>query len=198
MSYSKITGVILAGGKNSRMGQDKGMLLVDGKKIVERTIRVLKLFVHQIMIISNGKNYDYLGYKVLNDIVKDAGPMGGIHTALTRCETDKVLVVSCDMPFVSTEVISELVLRAGEGEVVIPVHGREETEPLCAIYSKSCLSRFDERLRSGQWKLRDSLDYFKVKKVIFPQNGLSKNWFMNVNTPQEYQSLTRSAHEYSN
>lgn len=198
MSNEGITGVILAGGKNSRMGHDKGMLVVDGKKIVEKTIGVLKLFVEEIMVISNGKNYDYLGFKVVNDIVKDSGPMGGIHTALTCCGTDKILVISCDMPFVSEKVLSELVQKAGQGEIVIPVHDGKETEPLCAIYSKSCLGKFDELLRSGQWKLKDSMKYFNVQEVFFPQNSLSKNWFMNVNTPEEYQSLTRSAHEYSN
>lgn len=197
MNQKGITGVILAGGKNSRMGTDKGMLVVDGKNIVERTIAVLRPLVNEIIVISNGNNYDYLGLSVYNDIIPACGPMGGIYTALNFSKTDRILVVSCDMPFVSESILTALVNSSNGGEVVIPEHGEGELEPLCAIYSKSCFDKFAELLRSGNWKMKDSLQYFKVNKVVFPQDEVSPRYFMNVNTPSEYRSIIQNINEYS-
>ncbi|MCC6581961.1 MAG: molybdenum cofactor guanylyltransferase [Phycisphaeraceae bacterium] len=198
MNNSAITGVILAGGKNSRMGSDKGMLEVEGKKIVERIIEVIKPFIQEVIIISNGTNYDNLGYAVYKDIIKDAGPMGGIHTALQYSKTDKILVISCDMPFVSKEVILPLITWANSAEVVLPEHGDGHTEPLCAVYSKSCFSKFAELLRSGEWKMRNAMKYFDVRKILFPENESTRLSFLNINTPVEYQSVKQKKHEYSN
>ena len=165
MSRDNITGVILAGGKNSRMGSDKGMLDVDGKKIVDRIIEVIKPLVRELIVISNGTNYDNLGYAVYKDIIKEAGPMGGIHAALHYSKTDKILVVSCDMPFMSKEVILTLISEANGAEVVLPQHGDDHTEPLCAVYSKSCFSKFAELLNCGGWRMKNALKYFDVKRI---------------------------------
>ena len=69
MSKNKITGIILAGGKNSRMGSEKGLLEVGGKKIIERIIEELKQVVDEIIILSNGNSYNHFSYKVYNDII---------------------------------------------------------------------------------------------------------------------------------
>ena len=119
---NKITGVILAGGENSRMGTDKGLLPVDGENIVERIIAAMKSSVQEIIIITNGNNYDYLGYKVYNDLIKNCGPMGGIYTGLSFSKTDKNFVVSCDMPFVSKELVQFMVEGASNCQIAIPLH----------------------------------------------------------------------------
>lgn len=188
MNNSAITGVILAGGKNSRMGSDKGMLEVEGKKIVDRIIGVMKPLVREVIIISNGINYDNFGYAVYKDILKDAGPMGGIHAALQYSKTDKILVVSCDMPFISKEILSVVLKESNKGEIVIPEHGGM-LEPLCAIYSRSCTGKLEELLKEGNWRMQDSLKYFKVKQVNFPDHELPDHYFLNVNTPAEYNSI---------
>lgn len=196
MRNPAITGVILAGGKNSRMGSDKGMLEVEGKKIVDRIISVIKPFVQEVIIVSNGANYDKLEYAVYKDIVKDAGPMGGIHAALQNSKTEKILVVSCDMPFVSKEVILALIREADSGEVVLPEHGDSHTEPLCAVYSKSCFSKFAELLNRGEWKMKNALQYFVIRRIVFPGNENTKHIFMNINTPAEYKSIIQMKHEH--
>jgi molybdenum cofactor guanylyltransferase len=182
-----ITGVILAGGKNSRMGSDKGMLEVNGIKIVERIIDVMKPQVNELIIISNGKNYDNLGYLIYSDLIKECGPMGGIYTALKYSKTEKILVISCDMPFVSENVLSRLANEAANAEVVIPQHGIHKVEPLCAVYSKSCFSKFADLIKNGELKLMDTLKYFKVKQIYFPEDEKPEHVFLNINTPAEYQ-----------
>ena len=184
----EITGVILAGGKNSRMGTDKGLLQVDGKIIVERIVEALKPVVDDLLIITNGKNYDYLGYKTYNDLVKDCGPMGGIFTALLHSNTEKNFVVSCDMPFLSTELIQFIADNATGCEIAVPRHG-EMLEPLCAVYTKKCCNKFETLLKNKNRKLHDALKQFNVKEVQIPENIFSTDCFANINTPNEYEKI---------
>jgi molybdopterin-guanine dinucleotide biosynthesis protein A len=188
MKNPKVTGVVLAGGKNSRMGLDKGLLMVQGKKIIERTIEAMNAAVDEIIIISNGNNYDYLGYKVYNDIIKDCGPMGGIFTALTYSKTDKNFVVSCDMPFISKYLVGFIVENSDGCKIAIPQHN-EKLEPLCAVYDKSCRERFEVLLQRKELKLQDALRHFKVKQISVPENISDGNCFENINTPAEYEKL---------
>lgn len=188
MKNPKVTGVVLAGGKSSRMGTDKGLLVVDGKRIVERAIEAMKAEVDDIIIISNGNNYDYLGYKVYEDIEKNCGPMGGIFTALSYSATDRNFVVSCDMPFLSRELVGFIIENSEDCEIAIPQNG-DKLEPLCAVYNKSCLEQFEVLLERKELKLQASLQYFKVKLIPIPENIFGKDCFENVNTVIEYETL---------
>jgi len=188
MSKEKITGVILAGGKNSRMGSDKGLLEVEGKRIIERIMDELKQVVDEILIISNDNSYNYLGCKVYTDIIKDCGPMGGIHSALTHSSTEKNLIISCDMPFVSKDILQKIINGSAKCEIAIPKYDKR-LEPLCAVYSKSCTHKFEELINKEEFKLKDSFKYFIVKRINFTKEELSGNEFTNINTPEEYQHI---------
>ena len=196
MKNEKITGVILAGGKNSRMGTDKGLLIVEGKNIIERIIDAMKPVVGEIMIISNGNNYNNLGYKVYSDIIKECGPMGGIHTALSFSNTEKNLVVSCDMPFLDSETLKIIVENSNECEITIPEHNGI-TELLCAVYSTVCRNKISQLLASGEWKLRDSLKYFNVKFFLFHSESEIEKIFSNINTKEEYKNITEKEYEHT-
>lgn len=191
MSRKIITGIILAGGKNSRMGSDKGMLIVDGKKIIERILEAIKPVVDEIIIVSNGKNYDHLGYKVYSDIIKDCGPMGGIYTALSFSKANKNLVVACDMPFLSSEVLKQIINNSSDCDIAVPEFSGE-VHPLCAVYSTICRNKFSQLLAEGQWKMKQALHLFNTKTISF-----SENHFQNINTPEEYQTINGTKHEYS-
>lgn len=196
MNRHQITGVILAGGKNSRMGTDKGLLAVNGQRIVERMIGVMKSLVDEIIIISNSTNYDYLGYKIYPDLIKDCGPMGGIYTALSCSDTPKNFVVSCDMPFVSPELVRFIIENSNDCEIAIPQHGGM-LEPLCAVYDKSCKEQFGVLLQSKELRMQDALRHFKVKQIPIPGNVFAENCFENINTPAEYDALKLKKDEYS-
>ncbi len=188
MSKQKITGVILAGGKNSRMGSEKGLLEVEGQRIIERIIDELKQVVDEIIIISNNTTYNYLNYKVCADIIKDCGPMSGIHSALTHSSTKKNLLISCDMPFITKDILKKIIANSKDCDVAIPKHDGL-LEPLCAVYSKKCIKSFEECIKKEKFKLTDSFKYFVVKKINFTKKELSENEFLNINTPQEYQRI---------
>ncbi|MBI4946411.1 MAG: molybdenum cofactor guanylyltransferase [Bacteroidetes bacterium] len=188
MKKANITGVILAGGKNSRMGSEKGLLEVEGKRIIEHIIDELKQVVDEIIVISNNTSYNYLNYKVYSDTIKDCGPMGGIHAALAHSTTEKNLIISCDMPFISKKVLTKIISSSAGCEVAIPEHD-DWLEPLCAVYSKSCAATFEKLIAKKKFKLTDSFKYFIVKKINFTQKELSGDEFLNVNTPKEYQNI---------
>lgn len=191
MNLKKTTGVLLAGGKNSRMGTDKGQLIIDGKKIAEKIIQELKPVTAGIMIISNGENYDRWGYKIYSDIIKNTGPMGGIFTALSLSKTEKIMVAACDMPFVKKEIFLELIENSGDCEIVVPEIDNKP-QPLCGVYSTVCLNRFSRMLAGGKWKMKDALDFFKTKRIKF-----SENHFVNINTPEEYENIKNQDYEHT-
>ncbi|MFD2200174.1 molybdenum cofactor guanylyltransferase [Shivajiella indica] len=186
---NNITGVILAGGKNSRMGSDKGLLQVGGKSIMERQIEVLQSLVKEIIIIHNGNNYGHLGVKIFKDIIPDSGPMGGIYTALMVSQTSKIFILSCDMPFISSELVKMIFNEADNCDIAIPRHGKK-LEPLCAVYDKSCLVTFKELLDQKALKMMDALDFFKVNEITVPQEILATQPFANINTPEDYLKIT--------
>jgi molybdopterin-guanine dinucleotide biosynthesis protein A len=78
----ELSGIILAGGKSSRMGQDKGLMLFRGKQMVQYSIELLNLFTSQILISSNNQEYNQFGFPVVSDIYKECGPIGGLHAAV--------------------------------------------------------------------------------------------------------------------
>lgn len=180
-----ITGVILAGGKNTRMGSDKGLLQVGGKSIMERQIAVLQPLVKEIIIIHNGDNYTQLGHQIHIDIIPDCGPMGGIYTALMVSQTPKIFVLSCDMPFVSPELIKMIIEEAENYDIAIPRHGNK-LEPLYAIYDQSCLGTLKKLLDQRALKMMDALQFFKVKEIRVPDKILVTQPFININTPEDY------------
>lgn len=184
-----ITGVILAGGKNSRMGSDKGLLQVGGKSIIERQIAVLQPLVKEIIIIHNGDNYTELGHQIYKDIMPDCGPMGGIYTALMVSQTAKIFVLSCDMPFISSELVKMIIEKTENCEIAIPRNG-EKLEPLCAVYDQSCIETFRELLDQKALKMMDALKLFRVKELTITQEILAKQPFTNINTPEDYLKIT--------
>lgn len=187
MSSSKnITGVILAGGKSSRMGTDKGLLELNGKKIIEHIISAIQPVVDEIIIISNTDNYDYLGLKVYSDIIKDRGPLSGIHSALSYSTNDMNLIVSCDMPFISSELLSYIVANAFDCEIAVPMYNGY-AEPLCAVYSKKCIERFETLIAKNELKMRDVFHHFITKEVLILENlpFYNSKLFVNINTQDE-------------
>ncbi len=194
---TEITGIILAGGKSSRMGTDKGLLLLNGKSMVEIIADTLKSIISQIIIISNGNNYDNLGYKVYADIIKNCGPMGGVYTGLSYSNTEKNLFVSCDMPFLTKEIVELITENSKDAQITIPEH-EGKLEPLCAVYDRSSRAKFEELLRTGEWRLQGALKYFNVKKIIVAENVSGNQCFTNINTPDEFHQIKFEAHEYTN
>lgn len=186
MKNENITGIILAGGKSSRMGSDKGMIVLNGKKFIEYILSALIPNVNEVIIIANNKNYDYLGYKVYEDLIKDCGPLAGIYTGLMNSKTEKNIVVGCDIPFITSDLIKYIIEHSNEADIAVPVY-KDKIEPLCAFYSKKITTQIHSLIIDNKLKIRDILPYFVTKEINMTPSGLlnTDNLFVNINTEQE-------------
>lgn len=147
-----ITGVVMAGGKSSRMGSDKGLVEFDGKPLVQYAIDSLKSVCDNVLISTRNPAYSQFGLPLIADEIPDCGPIGGIYSALKASTTDQILVLACDMPFVTSETLLKLLAQNNCFECIVPrVAGK--LEPLCSIYLKSLLCVIERNIRNGNFAL---------------------------------------------
>ena len=187
------SGIILAGGKGSRINKNKALItLPDGKALIERSIGVLKEIFAEILIVSNQKEpYRAFGLQVVEDLIKGKGPLGGIFTGLTYSNSHLNFVMACDMPFPQPALIRLLLEECGDHDVVIP-EASGEVEPLFAMYSKSCLPVIKDQLKKDELKVRRVLARLKVRKIREDQIDAvdpERLSFFNINTNQDLKKV---------
>ena len=185
----RVTGVIQAGGKSTRMGgAPKALMELGGHRIVERVVTALAPVVDDLLVVTNTPDlYDFLGLPMVGDVFPDHGSLGGIYSGLKAAPGDAAFTVACDMPFLTPEVVRLVVARAGEADVVIPRTG-DQLETLHASYAKRCLPHIEERLRSGRLKIVgffDAVRVLEIPEVAVRSLADPAVVFMNVNTPDE-------------
>src|SRR5690242_5350819 len=168
----KITAIILAGGKSSRMKTDKGFVNFNGKMLVEHVIDALKKITNNIFIVTQNPAYEKLGLPCYADIYKEKGALGGIYTGLVNSHMQKNIVVGCDMPFLSTHVLQELINNCEGVDALISMHKGLE-EPLCSVYDKSCIPHFKALLEQDRLKITDALQGLRIRMISFDK----EDWF---------------------
>ena len=190
MAQKNITGIILAGGNSSRMGTDKGVMDLNGEKVIQYVIEALKPNVDNIIIIANNSNYLDFGFPVYRDEIKDCGPLGGIYSGLLKSTTDKNIVLSCDIPFITSKLISQIIAESSEYDVTVPVHDGK-TEPLCAVYTKNCMPKFKELLENKILKLTDAMAQVSTKQVLLKSTKETENNFINLNSKEDFNKYVK-------
>lgn len=130
---------ILCGGKSSRVQSIKGLVLYQNKPFIEHIIEAVLSILINIQLITNTNDYDYLAYKKIKDIVVDKGPLGGIYTVLVHSETEMNLILSCDIPLISTEILLELIENHGTNFEVSVFKDTDRIHPLIGIYATSLI-----------------------------------------------------------
>lgn len=178
----KVTVIILAGGKSSRMGEDKGLMSLYGKPMVEYVIDLAREISDEIIISSNNSNYKKFGFPVWKDRYKDCGPLAGIHEGLKRSETENNFVISCDTPYVKPELYHFLELQSEDCDVVVPIK-EERIHPLLGIYKKSCLPVIEQHLNKGRFKIIDCFDKLEVNYVN--ADKFETQIFRNINSKSD-------------
>ena len=189
MSALRVTGVIQAGGRSTRMGgEPKALMELGGQRIIERVVDVVGGILDDLLVVTNTpERYAFLGLPMVPDVFPDGGALGGIYSGLRAVAGDAAFTVACDMPFLHPAIVRMVVERAGEGDVVIPRTGGQ-LETMHAVYGKRCLAAMEARLRAGQLKI---VGFFPdVRVVELDAAGMAKHRapdvaFMNVNTPEE-------------
>lgn len=189
-----MTGIVLAGGKSSRMGTDKGLLDFNGKKLVEIVVEILSRVCDKIIISANNADYDFMGYPVVKDMYPNCGPIGGIYSALKHSTTLHNLVLSCDMPLIKTALLADLLYIKKEFEVVVPWHGDQKFEPMCAYYHKNVTNVFYEFIKQSNFKIPDTFEKLKTHKFKINRtlDYYSKELFFNINSKKDLSRLNKN------
>ena len=175
-----VTGIILAGGKSSRMGSDKGFINFNGLLFIEHIIKALNPLVKDIIIVSNNSDYDKFGYKRVTDIIKDSGPLAGLYTGLSYSDTETNLVLSCDIPLIKTLVLEQLLNPIHSNYDVVQLQSKNKTMPLIATYKKACEHKCLELLNDGERRLQEVANQLFTKTIIIDSS--LELYVENVNT----------------
>ena len=186
-----VTGIILAGGKSSRMGSDKGLLEFNDKPMIQTIIDALSALDIPIFIVSNNDEYKQFGLPVIEDVVKDKGPVAGIYTGLLNSKTELNIILSCDIPLISTETLSFLLNNVKDFDVTIPKMNNT-IHPLIGVYTKSSLKTFKNHLDKDQRKLIKVCNDLNTQIIDITKNATLGNerLFSNINTPEELEKLS--------
>ncbi len=187
MSIPKVplTTVILAGGQGTRIGGDKGLRSLQGRELISWVVDAVKRDSEEILISANGSQEAYakFGYRVIADQMPDwPGPLAGLEAALSIAQTQYVLSVPCDTPFLPDNLIprllGSLLENAAEVSVAVVVGRRQ---PAIALYNKNVLPGLRAYLGSGRRKVNDWLDSLQLSEVIFD----NEREFDNINTQED-------------
>jgi len=194
MKPQKITGIVLAGGKSSRMGADKSLMVWKNKSLVEHAIDTLKPFCYKVIISSNHTIYDYTGCETWPDIITQQAPIIGIYSCLKRSETELNIILSCDMPLIGIELINYLLEHSKDYDIIVPSHAQNFLEPLCGIYKKSISAEMDTFINDQNLSLNQFIK--KVIHFIVPIHSklpfYKSNMFSNINSMEDYNKLSQT------
>lgn len=186
----EVAAYILAGGKSSRMGSDKGMLAIENSIFIAKILQTLQeTSVQNITIVSSNSDYDFLNCDRIEDIYPDKGPSGGIFTALKHSKTEQNLLLSVDIPKISAEIIEWLLENMDEEKQITQTKVKDKTSPLIAIYNKNVESIFEENVIKNQLKLKMIVENIPHKTVDVPEKWWE--FLQNINTKEDYQNLIK-------
>jgi molybdopterin-guanine dinucleotide biosynthesis protein A len=194
----EITVFIIAGGKSTRMGKgaDKAFFVLDGKALVEHMISVAKSVADDILIVGPKEKFSAYG-RVVEDIYKDCGPLGGIQAALNRSRTELNVVVPVDTPFIDTTFLSYMIDEARKNTALVTVPKlNDRLQPLCAVYRREFLPIAEEALKRGKYKI-DALFAPEIVSILdlgsdeMKRHGFGTAMFDNINTPQDYEGAVK-------
>ena len=184
--------VILAGGRSRRMGFDKQFLKINERRLIDSMVNRLKEEFDEIIIVTN-KPWHYMGvgHKVVSDIIKDKGPLSGIHAGLKASSSRYVYFIACDMPYINLNYIKYMKenLYTTKASCCITKLG-DWIEPFNAFYSKDTIKDIEEHLNQNKKSVHSLVK--KLNTLYIEENtarSFSPNWdmFLNLNTKEDLQ-----------
>jgi molybdenum cofactor guanylyltransferase len=191
-----MTGVVLAGGRSTRMGTNKALLEFDGIRLIERLVRTIRPLFREIAIVANDpETYAYLGVPIWADRIPGKGSLGGIYTAVYHSTFPQTFCIACDMPFPNPTVIAYLRDLASGYDVVVP-RTADGYQPLHAFYSQTCLPPMEAMIYADRLKIDRLFPAVRLRTV--EENELrpmdpSLLCFVNVNTQEELAAAAQLA-----
>jgi len=184
----EVTGVLLAGGKSRRMGEDKRYLVVGEQNLLERGLDVLRSIFQEVLVVIAQESPPLdVDARVVRDLVPDCGSLGGLYTGLTQATRPYIFVVACDMPFLDPAVITQFTSRRATTDIVMAKLGAR-LHSMHALYGKRCLPIVEQMIRARQLKIQEMVSHASLRVRSVPAADLltiDPSWrsFHNVNTP---------------
>lgn len=186
-----ITVAIQAGGRSSRMGRDKGLVMLHGQTMVEHVLQRISGLGDEILLTTNAPDdYAFLGLRMASDERPGAGALPGLKTALQAAQGELVLLVACDMPFLNRPLLAHMLDSAANAavEVVVP-YWNEQYQTMHAVYRRdACLAAVNEALAQGQKRMISFYPAVRVHTIgpdVISRFDPAGRTFFNVNTPEE-------------
>lgn len=180
----KLKGIVLAGGKSSRFGEDKALARWEGATLLGRAVDLLSaLDLDPEVIVSPDKKYSFLTCPTHHDIVPEKGPLGGLYTAFSIFPESALLVLTCDMPLLTQNILQELVRVYHESACPVVFGSSQIQQPFPGIYLSAFKPLVQECLDSNQPSLKHFLSL--IPNLNFLPEPENKKIFLNVNTQEE-------------
>jgi molybdopterin-guanine dinucleotide biosynthesis protein A len=190
-----VTGIVLAGGRSTRMGRDKASLPFGQVTLLDHAVAIVRQVSDEVIVVCQANQSVPAGVCVAHDAVPDQGPLAGLAAGLAMARGELAVVVACDMPLVKPAVLERLVAAIGDADIAVAeVDGHASV--LCGVYRPAVASVANDLLRTGERRVTALLDRADVKRVdaaslrdIDPQ----LESFVSCDTPEAYQqALTRT------
>lgn len=186
--HTDVLGIVLAGGSSVRMGRDKSLLPLEGMPLIAHSTRLMQSFFREVIIVSDlPQKYEFLNLEIIPDMFKGAGPLGGMHAALSHARTETVFISSCDIPLVPSQLLEYILDFDSPRHTRIPRH-LGILQPLFGLYDRDLIPIFEKHLLNSNFRVLSALEETAYVPVeISP--GLSfysSDMFSNVNDPEDY------------
>lgn len=189
-SNFNISGIILAGGESRRMGKDKSKILFKGKPLIEYPIDLFRNYCDDIIISGDTNKYsDYCFLKVPDEVERN-GPLSGIYSCIKASKTVMNIVTTCDMPFLSNELIEYVIDNSDGADLIIPYH-HTHYEPLCAIYTKELIPVIENLFAKKDYSPLSLIPIANTRKLVLDESlgFYHKKLFTNINTVEDLEYL---------
>lgn len=185
------SGVILAGGRNSRLqGKNKSFIQIGGKSIFERIYELFAELFEEIIVVSN----DPLAYldwnvQVVTDLFPYRSSLTGLHAGLFSIQSPFAFFCACDAPFLKKDLVTTILAQIhNRWQIVVPKTPQGYFEPLCAVYAKTCMGPIEAQLSQKKLKISELFHLVRTKYIASEtlqscDPGLIS--FFNVNTPED-------------
>jgi len=201
----RFDGYVLAGGKSSRMKTDKAFLEIGGETFLTRAVKTFSTVCeNRVKIVLNKAQTNFIeklpaDVPHIFDVYENRGALGGIHAALSDCQSEWAIILAVDLPLVTSEAIENLSRIAFESKdfaAIVPIQTDGRPQPLCAVYrAEDCLPRLENLLRkTASASVRDFLELVPARLVNITEltaNEDKEKLFFNVNHTSDFQNLLK-------
>ncbi len=192
--HTDVTAVLLAGGRSSRMGFDKGLVRVGGQPLLQLLADRLASITDDVMVsANNASEYGFLGLTIVPDVFPGCGPLAGLHAAMLHSRRAWVLALACDLPRISADTLLNLIRHTPGFNAVIPVTADGRLHPVCAVYGKACLPAIERLLKAGENRMIRLLEEpgLHFKRLAAAEGGFSDAEMLDLDSPMDLGEFAR-------